>query len=97
MPAHEEKNSLLSRKLAQTYFQGLQTAYEAMDAGETWEHFASIVHGASQEDLERLLKLYPDAPESLLELLRLVDGTYYQVYGKEKVSLYALGSDYEEY
>ena len=86
-----------SKELARAYLDGLRDAYLRVDARETWEHFASIVHGAGQEDLDRLLELYPDAPESLLELLKLVDGTYYRAYGKEKVALYALGSDYEEY
>ena len=85
------------KELARAYLDGLKDAYAKAGAQETWEHFASIAHGASQEDLERLLELCPDVPESLLELLRLVDGTYYRVYGTKKVALYALGSDYEEY
>ena len=40
---------------------------------------------------------YPDAPESLLELLRLVDGTYYREYPAGQILFYFLGSDYEGY
>ena len=54
-------------------------------------------HGADQRDLDRLTALYPDIPESLVELLKLVDGTYYREYPADKVLLYFLGSDYEGY
>ena len=86
-----------AKELANAYFDGLKEVYCECGGQETWDHFASIVHGVSQEDIDKLLELYPDAPESLIELLRLMDGTYYQVYGTEKVCLYVLGSDYEGY
>ena len=85
------------KELARTYFDGLKKAYYEYDGQETWDHFVSIVQGAKQQDLDLLLKHYPDAPESLIELLKLMDGTYYRVYGMEKVCLYTLGSDYEGY
>ena len=85
------------KELARAYLDGLKDAYIKAGARETWEHFASIVHGAAQEDLDRLLELCPDAPDSLLELLRLVDGTYYRDYPNGKVLFYFLGSDYEGY
>lgn len=88
---------LTGKELAQAYFDGLKETYYSVEAQETWDHFASIVHGASQEDIDRLLELYPDAPESLIELLKLMDGTYFRVYGEEQVILYVLGSDYEGY
>ena len=86
-----------AKELAQTYFDGLKNAYYACGAQETWDHFESIVQGASQKAIDLLLKHYPDTPESLIELLKLMDGTYYRVYGTEKVCLYVLGSDYEGY
>ena len=85
------------KELAQAYFDGLKEAYCGQGAQEKWDHFASIIHGANQADLDRLTALYPDAPESLLELLRIVDGTYYQEYQGEQVTFYFLGSDYEGY
>lgn len=45
----------------------------------------------------RLRNQYPDVPDSLLQLLRIVDGTYYRVYAGEKTVFYFLGSDLEEY
>ena len=85
------------KELAQAYFDGLEDAYYREGGQAMWDHFASIAHGASQEDLDKLLEVYPDAPESLLELLKLVDGTYYRIYGTEKTVFYFLGSDYEGY
>lgn len=44
----------------------------------------SLVHGASEEDIRRLRQKFPDVPETLVQLLALVDGTYYREYkGKE--------------
>ncbi len=55
------------------------------------------MHGASKEDIEKLRVLYPDIPVSLLQLLEIVDGTYWRKYDEETVSLLFLGSDMEEY
>ena len=88
---------LTGKALAHTYFDGLKQAYYSYDGQEIWDRFASVVHGADQRDLDRLTALYPDIPESLVELLKLVDGTYYREYPADKVLLYFLGSDYEGY
>ena len=88
---------LTGKALARAYFDGLKEAYLREGGQELWDHFSSVAQGASQEDIGRLLELYPDAPESLIELLRLVDGTYHRVYGQERVLFYTLGSDVEEY
>ena len=83
------------KELAKAYFDGLKEAYYSYDGQEAWDRFASTVQGADQRDLDRLIALYPDAPDSLIELLKLADGTYYREYFGEKVLLYFLGSDYE--
>ena len=88
---------LTGKALARAYLDGLKEAYLREGGQELWDHFSSVAQGASQEDIGRLLELYPDAPESLIELLRLVDGTCHRVYGQERVLFYALGSDVEEY
>jgi len=86
-----------ARELARAYFDGLKGAYYNLgpQGQEIWDRFASIVHGAGREDLDRLLEFYPDAPESLIELLKLVDGTYWREYQGEKIAFRFLGSDYE--
>ena len=84
-------------ELARAYFDGLKEAYCREGGQEIWDHFASVAQGASQEDIDKLLEVYPDAPASLIELLRLADGTYYREYPKGKVCFYFLGSDMEDY
>ena len=86
-----------SKELAQAYFDGLKAAYYNYDGQEVWDEFASVIHGADQRDLDRLTSLYPDVPESLIQLLKLADGTYYREYPRDKVLFYFLGSDYEGY
>ena len=88
---------LIGKELSRAYFDGLKQAYYRYDGQEVWDEFASVIHGADRRDLDRLAALYPDIPESLVELLKLVDGTYYREYPKDKVLLYFLGSDYEGY
>jgi len=83
--------------IAQTYVDGLKKAYYEIGGEKQWDNFEKISHGASKEDLEALRGLYPDIPESLLELLGIVDGTYWREYAGEKVSFLFLGSDMEEY
>ena len=88
---------LIGKELSRAYFDGLKQAYYRYDGQEVWDEFASVIHGADRRDLDRLAALYPDIPESLVELLKLVDGTYYREYPRDKVLLYFLGSDYEGY
>lgn len=85
------------KELAKAYYDGLKEAYYRYDGQEVWDNFASLAQGADQRDIDRLLSLYPDAPESLIELLKLADGTYYRDYPRGKALLYFLGSDYEGY
>ena len=86
-----------AKELARAYWDGLRNAYYRENIGEQWEEFAAAVQGVSQTDLDRLLKLYPDAPESLIELLKLVDGTYWREYQGKTFAFLFLGSDYEGY
>ena len=88
---------LIGKELSRAYFDGLKQAYYRYDGQEVWDEFASVIHGADRRDLDRLTALYPDIPESLVELLKLVDGTYYREYPRDKVLFYFLGSDYEGY
>lgn len=83
--------------IAQKYINGLKKAYFDRGAEKQWEHFEKIVHGASREDIEKLQALYPEIPDSLVQLLKVVDGTYWQVYAGEKITFYFLGSDVEKY
>lgn len=86
-----------AKELAQAYFDGLKKTYYEYGGQDAWDEFAAIAQGASQEDIDKLLEVYPDAPESLIELLKLADGTYYRDYPGGQALLCFLGSDYEGY
>lgn len=83
--------------LVQKYMEGLKKAYYQNGGKEQWDDFEKVVHGASKEDIEKLCSIYPNIPDSLLQLLSVVDGTYWRVYAKEEIAFYFLGSDLEEY
>lgn len=53
--------------------------------------------GASEADLQRLRAQWPQAPDSLVELLSRVDGTHYREYPKGEVCVLMLGSDVGDY
>jgi len=79
------------------YLDCLEKAYQEQKAGKEWENFEKVVHGASEKDLKALRERYPDIPESLVELLKFADGTYWREYAGQTVTFFFLGSDLEEY
>lgn len=83
--------------IVQKYLTCLEDAYYEQNAGKDWENFKKVVHGVSDEDLKALQELYPDIPESLVQLLEFVDGTYWREYAGEKITFFFLGSALEEY
>lgn len=83
--------------IAQEYIEGLKKAYHDNGLGEEWDAFAAVMYGADKTDLETLQKLYPEMPESLIQLLSIVDGTYWREYEGKQYGIYFLGSDLEEY
>lgn len=83
--------------IAQKYIDGLKKAYSENGGEKQWNDFERVMYGASKEDIEKLRELYPDIPDSLLQLLEIADGTYWRKYGTKEVSLLFLGSDMEEY
>ncbi|MDE5780506.1 MAG: SMI1/KNR4 family protein [Lachnospiraceae bacterium] len=83
--------------IAQKYVDGLKKAYYENGGEKQWNNFEKVMHGASKGDIEKLRVLYPDIPNSLLQLLEIVDGTYWRKYAEEEVTLIFLGSDIEEY
>jgi len=83
--------------LSKKYIEGLKKAYYDQEGQEIWDHFESIKHGIHKEDEEKLKQAFPQIPDSLLQLLQFVDGTYWREYQNEKIAFYILGSDMEEY
>ena len=84
------------QNLVKKYLDGLQLAYYKTGQGKAWREFEAVYQGAAEENIAVIKSLYPDAPDSLSELLKAVDGTYYREYAGEKVTFYLLGSDVEE-
>ncbi len=85
------------KTLVEKYITGLKNAYIERDKKEEWDEFESLVEGASKENIDRLKEIYPEVPESLIELLGYVDGTYFRDYKGQSIALYFLGSKLEEY
>lgn len=83
--------------IAQKYVDGLKKSYYEKGREKQWNDFEKVMHGANKEDINKLRDLYPDIPDSLLQLLEIVDGTYWRNYADKEVCLFFLGSDMEEY
>jgi hypothetical protein len=79
--------------LIERYLQGLKAAYEEAaksEYGQASAHFFRAKEmqgdlkpatGATDEDIARLLAVYPDCPAALVELPKQIDGTYWREYG----------------
>ena len=85
------------KDIVRRYIEGLEQAYLNNGGEEKWNEFVNVKEGASSENLTRIKKLFPEVPESLLELLQYADGTYHRAYGNTTIRLYFLGSTLEEY
>lgn len=85
------------KEIVENYVNNLEAAYRNNGGAKEWEHFVTIKEGASEDDVNALRAEYPEIPESLIELLKYVDGTYFRKYKEETVTFYFLGSDLEEY
>ena len=83
--------------IAEKYISGLKKAYYDNGGREEWDKFESVIHGASDEDIAKLKEVYPEAPDSLIELLKFVDGTYWREYQGKKITFFFLGSDIDGY
>lgn len=75
------------------YIIGLKKVYYDNNGQEIWEHFEKIKHGLTDENIEKLRKIYADIPEALINLLEYVDGTYWRQYAGEEIAFFLLGSD----
>lgn len=85
------------KDIVRRYIEGLEQAHINNGAVEKWNEFVNVKEGASNENLARIKELFPEVPESLLELLQYADGTYHRTYGNTTIRLYFLGSTLEEY
>lgn len=93
-----KKNSLNeTSSIVEKYLNGLKNAYFQNNGQEEWESFEKVIYGAKKDDINKLNRIYPDVPNTLIKLLEYVDGTYWREYAKEKIIFFLLGSDIYEY
>ena len=83
--------------IVEKYIKELKKPYYKNGGKEIWDNFEKIKEGASEEDIKKLKEEYPEVPDSLIELLKNVDGTYFRKYKGKTVAFDFLGSDVEEY
>lgn len=76
----------------QKYLSELKQAYINADALVYWQDFENRIHGASDEDIAQLTAKYPLIPQSLVDLLKFVDGTYWREYNGKPLTFYMFGS-----
>lgn len=78
------------------YIEKLKEAYNKNGFEKQWKHLENISNGMENNDRELLLKEYPEIPESLLEILNTIDGTYFRKYGEDQIRYYFFGSDVDD-
>ena len=79
--------------IAEKYIEKLKKAYYKNGGKEYWDKFEKIKVGATEENIQKIKEEFPETPDSLIELLKIVDGTYHREYQGEKITFYFLGSD----
>ena len=79
--------------IAEKYIEELKKAYYKNGGKEYWDKFEKIKTGATEENIKKIKEEFPETPDSLIELLKIVDGTYHREYQEEKIAFYFLGSD----
>jgi hypothetical protein len=83
---------MANNNIVETYLKGLSEHLSEDDKVEL-----SYASGATNHELARLRRHYPKCPDSLLQLLSRINGTYWQRYGDHEISVLILGSDVYEY
>jgi hypothetical protein len=63
-----------------TYLNKLEAAYRAKGLGDQWDAMKSVAHGITEEQKAAIIARYPGVPEELLQMLSVIDGTYYREY-----------------
>ena len=79
--------------IVEKYLEELKKAYYKNGGKEYWDKFEKIKAGATEENIKKIKEEFPETPDSLIELLKIVDGTYHREYQGEKITFYFLGSD----
>lgn len=78
--------------IVEQYLKGLEERLSEYDKSEL-----SYASGATDRQLANLKYSYPNCPDSLLQLLGRINGTYWEKYGDHEICVLILGSDVFEY
>ena len=79
--------------IGKNYIENFKKVYlDRIKNSEKLELVMKTVCSASKEDLDELLKKFPDVPSDLIEILNIIDGTYRRKYGEYKIGMYLFGS-----
>jgi hypothetical protein len=78
--------------IVEAYLKGLESHLPEEDKSQL-----AYAHGATNAQLANLKDHYPGCPDSLIQLLSRINGTYWQTYGDHEIAVLILGSDVSEY
>ena len=79
--------------IAKKYIEELKKTYYENGGKEVWDNFEKIKEGVTEENIKKLKEEFLEVPDSLIELLKIVDGTYHREYQGQRIAFYLLGSD----
>lgn len=82
--------------IAQKYLEEIKKTYQKMGLEKEWNDFTDIAEGISDDDRKELLEKCPEIPSSLMEILEVIDGTYFREYRGKKVTQFFFGSDVDD-
>lgn len=86
----------IKSEIVQKYITGLKETYVKREKKDKWDNVENIVYGANEDDILKIKQIYPNVPEELIDILRIIDGTN-RLYGDKDVWLYFLGSYLKSY
>lgn len=75
------------------YIEKLGEEYSKHGFSREWNHLMNIKVGITDIEKKKLIEIFPNIPKSLLDILSIIDGTYYREYKNEEVLYYFFGSD----
>ncbi|OPH36938.1 SMI1/KNR4 family protein [Moraxella equi] len=83
--------------IAKQDFKSLKQAYADFGGLSEWNEFETVICGASNEHIAQLKEKFPLIPQSLIDLLKIVDGTYWREYQGQEIAFYLLTSIPDEF
>lgn len=89
-------NKLEGKELTNYYLNKIEEYQLKSPKAEKWKTFKEKSTGISEENLKQLKEEYPLIPESLIDILKVIDGTYHEKIEDHSYSFYMFSSDIDE-